>query len=707
MSIQEKSSAANALPQLALTMTEQGRDCEGVSHQSQPLLVHLNSAITSLQRLAGFRPPSRRSRETTRMRAARSQSLLPRSDSNMIKAVSAGAAPRPIAHLEHFVAGLSASFATKLLLQPFDTAKTVMQGTRASMAGGANMAACMRHIVATRGVPGLYTGLLGSMATSAPSTGVFVTVYETVKAALTKAAPATTPFAPMVAALVGNMVASVVRVPPEVVKQRVQMGLYPNMVAACGTMWQQGGVRAFYLGYWAQLIRDIPYSALQFATFEALKARTADADARIKAATAAEARNKVAAAVAAFSTDASNNAEPAAPLSVEARNAAAAGSAEASTMATDARAAGLATGGISRAMAAGKQGPASSRERQQEGVGAIGLMGPVGAERAERGKAAPKPALALDGHDREAMALAGNSAVGSAKDSAVSSAVLAQVAAASIATAAGNEADGNMRAWQDKGRVAPSREREADANAGPEFENVAVKLARLGTCDGAVEGQHPVPSNGGKGGENPGIPGGRGKGGMDAQGSGCPLGQERHPSSQMFQEGGGPLAGAQGHERAPAAAHTGTGDKGGGNVAAAVRPKWQTNLINGAIAGAVASSLTNPLDVVKTRLMTHAGAAAGVGSVGAGGSIQGTVRTLLANEGYTVFLRGIAPRLLYKVPASAVFLVIYEAVKLMLRNATEARHLAERQRGQQAALFIASSSRSHAARKSTAFRAST
>lgn len=84
----------------------------------------------------------------------------------------------------------------------------------------------------TKGLGGLYTGFIASLAVSAPSTAVFAAGYEFAKNALEKAAVQhplggiLQPCAPILASSFGNVFSSVVRVPPEVVKQQVQTGMY-------------------------------------------------------------------------------------------------------------------------------------------------------------------------------------------------------------------------------------------------------------------------------------------------------------------------------------------------------------------------------------------------------------------------------------------------------------------------------------------------
>ncbi|CAI5979713.1 unnamed protein product [Closterium sp. NIES-64] len=57
------------------------------------------------------------------------------------------------------------------------------------------------------------------------------------------------PAAPALAAVAGNVMSSLVRVPPEVVKQRVQAGQFAGLLAAVTSMWRAEGLPGFYTGY--------------------------------------------------------------------------------------------------------------------------------------------------------------------------------------------------------------------------------------------------------------------------------------------------------------------------------------------------------------------------------------------------------------------------------------------------------------------------
>lgn len=79
----------------------------------------------------------------------------------------------------------------------------------------------------------------------------------------------------------------------------------------------------------------------------------------------------------------------------------------------------------------------------------------------------------------------------------------------------------------------------------------------------------------------------------------------------------------------------------------------------GGIAGGIGSYVTNPMDVVKTRLQTN--------SLLYNGSVRQCTRTIWMEGGPSAFLRGSIPRLVHKVPANAFFFMFYELFRKLLR----------------------------------------
>jgi len=82
-----------------------------------------------------------------------------------------------------------------------------------------------KALVKQGGAKNLYAGVWGNLAGVAPASAVFMAIYEPVKAALNDRVPENKSFlAPLGAGSAAGLAASVIRVPTEVVKQRLQSG---------------------------------------------------------------------------------------------------------------------------------------------------------------------------------------------------------------------------------------------------------------------------------------------------------------------------------------------------------------------------------------------------------------------------------------------------------------------------------------------------
>ncbi|KAI5654356.1 hypothetical protein M9H77_31543 [Catharanthus roseus] len=97
----------------------------------------------------------------------------------------------------------------------------------------------------------------------------------------------------------------------------------------------------------------------------------------------------------------------------------------------------------------------------------------------------------------------------------------------------------------------------------------------------------------------------------------------------------------------------------------------------GALAGAISASLTTPLDVVKTRLMTqaHSDSVNKVAAVMHSG-ISATVKQILKEEGWVGFTRGMWPRVLHSACFSALGYFAFETARLaILHNYVKSKEL--------------------------------
>ena len=83
-------------------------------------------------------------------------------------------------------------------------------------------------------------------------------------------------------------------------------------------------------------------------------------------------------------------------------------------------------------------------------------------------------------------------------------------------------------------------------------------------------------------------------------------------------------------------------------------------MVAGALAGGLASFLTNPMDVIKTtcRLQTDPALYYGV---------LDCARQTLQGEGGRAFLKGSMSRLLHKIPANGLFFLFYETFRGVLK----------------------------------------
>jgi len=84
--------------------------------------------------------------------------------------------------------------------------------------------------------------------------------------------------------------------------------------------------------------------------------------------------------------------------------------------------------------------------------------------------------------------------------------------------------------------------------------------------------------------------------------------------------------------------------------------------VSGGGAGMIAAGLTNPLDLVRTRLQTQ-------GEVKAGPKYSGmlnTIATIWKEEGVIGFSRGVGPRMLFHSMSAAICWSVYEYMKVML-----------------------------------------
>jgi len=156
------------------------------------------------------------------------------------------------------------------VVHPLDTVKTTLQANRNKELTGLR---AVDNLFQRKGFKGFYAGLGGSLTGQIPYAGVTFAVFERLKEIILPMAPSDWRILILLlCGSLGDMCGSMVVVPSEVVKTRLQTGRYQSAPEAItAIMNSEEGFKGLYSGYSAQLIRDVPFRAIQVTTFETLK----------------------------------------------------------------------------------------------------------------------------------------------------------------------------------------------------------------------------------------------------------------------------------------------------------------------------------------------------------------------------------------------------------------------------------------------------
>ncbi|KAF1803627.1 mitochondrial carrier domain-containing protein [Mucor lusitanicus] len=159
------------------------------------------------------------------------------------------------------VAGAMAGTIVDSVLFPLDTIKTRLQAQAGFAVSG--------------GFRGVYSGLLSAFVGSAPNAALFFVTYEAIKRLLGASADGSSqsPFIFMTAATCGEISACTVRVPTEVIKQRMQINQFNTTMGAVSSVLKTEGLLGLYRGFLPTVAREIPFTCIQFPLYEFFKSK--------------------------------------------------------------------------------------------------------------------------------------------------------------------------------------------------------------------------------------------------------------------------------------------------------------------------------------------------------------------------------------------------------------------------------------------------
>lgn len=179
---------------------------------------------------------------------------------NVVVVVLAIMADRTL-YLSSLFGGGFAGLVVDTVLFPLDTLKTRLQAVQGFKNAG--------------GFKGVYKGLGPQVIASAPQAALFFCTYESFKAFATPLLSSQYhPFIHMTGASIAEVVACLVRVPMEVVKQRRQTSVNSTQTSlkiAINAYKADGLIKGLYRGFGSTVLREIPFSFIQFPILEYLK----------------------------------------------------------------------------------------------------------------------------------------------------------------------------------------------------------------------------------------------------------------------------------------------------------------------------------------------------------------------------------------------------------------------------------------------------
>lgn len=168
---------------------------------------------------------------------------------------------------KHCISGAVAGGIVEAAMFPLDTLKTRLQTSTNQP---------VPILKRLNGFKGVYSGCVGGVIGTALADAVYFGVYEPMKETCLSAMPEHFhTLAHAISAASASLVASVVRVPSEVLKQRMQAGQgFKSAINVFHGIMRNYGIRGLYNGTVPLLLRDLPFNTIEFAIYENLKVTT-------------------------------------------------------------------------------------------------------------------------------------------------------------------------------------------------------------------------------------------------------------------------------------------------------------------------------------------------------------------------------------------------------------------------------------------------
>ena len=170
------------------------------------------------------------------------------------------------------VAGSIAGMVEHMAMYPVDTVKTQMQALGSCPIKSVGVRQALQSILKSEGIAGLYRGI-GAMGLGAgPAHAVYFSVYEICKKSFS-GGDLNDSVAHAASGVCATVASDAVFTPMDVVKQRLQLSNspYKGVWDCVKRVLSEEGFGAFYASYRTTVLMNAPFTAVHFATYEAVK----------------------------------------------------------------------------------------------------------------------------------------------------------------------------------------------------------------------------------------------------------------------------------------------------------------------------------------------------------------------------------------------------------------------------------------------------
>ncbi|MBW0507798.1 hypothetical protein O181_047513 [Austropuccinia psidii MF-1] len=186
----------------------------------------------------------------------------------------------------NMLAGALAGISEHVVMYPVDSIKTRMQVIPSTMKANVEgkmanqmyttMLSTFKQVTTTEGTRRLWKGVSSVFMGAGPAHAVYFGTYELTKEALGGNQQGQQILATGVAGSMATIASDALMNPFDVIKQRMQVqgSQHKTFRSTARAVYRHEGLRAFYISYPTTLTMTIPFTAVQFATYEEFKRLT-------------------------------------------------------------------------------------------------------------------------------------------------------------------------------------------------------------------------------------------------------------------------------------------------------------------------------------------------------------------------------------------------------------------------------------------------